>query len=508
MKNVKWHNGLMIWMVLLLSVPEKHIAQDSPVVSYLANYYEMLNNYGDTTLSLPDRRLFKEEILSQFFLFEGSLVWNDLRPQGSRYIKPREYLDNLLIDFSNGISFSHEILNIDDLQPTVNGLKTVIRLRVTAEPNGEQKITNELNMVLAVQQYSANSLSARIKSIDMAPPVSVALNIPELGEQEEAPSDLEEEVAAWEQAKRSDNLEGYEAYLEIHPEGLHATEARRRLQTLRDNKAWDEAKLQNTEFSYTQYLETYPDGLHINEANARLKKLEQKSLPPAIRELEKDMVRVEGGYFKMGCEALDYRCDSDELPAHGVELSTFLIGRYEVTQAQWEAVMGYNPSAFNGCPECPVEQVSWEDIQDFLEALNRMTNGSYRLPTEAEWEYAARGGQNNNGFIYAGNQKLDDVGWYNRNSRKKTYAIGSKSSNELSLYDMSGNVWEWCSDWYSKDYYSISTDYNPKGPSSGTLRVIRGGSWFSQARYCRVSSRIGYSPDFRGYGLGFRVVAQ
>lgn len=162
-------------------------AQRSPVADYLGNYYEMLNNYGDASLPLSDRQLFREEILTQYFLFEGSLVWNDLRPQGSRYIQPREYLDNILTDFPRGISFTHKILEVGAMEPDVNGLKTVVRLRVSARPVSGRAITNELSMVLAVQQYSTSSISARIKSIDKAGPEPSASVEPEPERQDGAP---------------------------------------------------------------------------------------------------------------------------------------------------------------------------------------------------------------------------------------------------------------------------------------------------------------------------------
>jgi formylglycine-generating enzyme required for sulfatase activity len=169
--------------------------------------------------------------------------------------------------------------------------------------------------------------------------------------------------------------------------------------------------------------------------------------------------------------------------------------------------MGSNPSSFNGCGSCPVEQVSWNDVQDFIVKLNHMTGGNYRLPTEAEWEYAARGGSRSRGHKYSGSDNLGSVGWYYSNSDKKTHPVGKKTANELGLYDMSGNVWEWCSDWYDKDYYSSSPVRNPKGPGGGSGRVRRGGCWSYDARYCRVSSRNYNSPDDRYGNLGFRLAA-
>jgi formylglycine-generating enzyme required for sulfatase activity len=154
-----------------------------------------------------------------------------------------------------------------------------------------------------------------------------------------------------------------------------------------------------------------------------------------------------------------------------------------------------------------VEQVSWNDIQSFLKKLNTATGKRFRLPTEAEWEYAARGGNKSRGYTYSGSNTLSSVGWHVGNSGSKTHAVGQKQANELGLYDMSGNVWEWCSDWYGRNYYSSSSSNNPKGPSSGSSRVLRGGSWSSSASYCRVADRNNYKPDLRYYNYGFRVVS-
>ena len=197
--------------------------------------------------------------------------------------------------------------------------------------------------------------------------------------------------------------------------------------------------------------------------------------------------------------------DSDETPTHKVTLSGYMIGKTEVTQELWQAVMGSNPSRFKG-DNLPVEQVSWNDCQEFIKKLNSLTGLNFRLLTEAEWEYAARGGNKSKGYKYSGSGDYDigSVAWYHSNSSSKTHAVATKSANELGLYDMSGNVWEWCSDWYGD--YSSGSQTNPKGPSSGSGRVCRGGSWDSYARRCRVSNRsYCNSPDFRNSDLGLRL---
>jgi formylglycine-generating enzyme required for sulfatase activity len=229
-----------------------------------------------------------------------------------------------------------------------------------------------------------------------------------------------------------------------------------------------------------------------------------------------EMVFVKGGAFTMGCTSEQSNCDSDEKPTRRVTISDFYIGKYEVTQKQWRAVMGTStdfgsaqsaslsdPSNFKGCDDCPVERVSWNDIQEFIKTLNQKTGKKYRLPTEAEWEFAARGGSAGSPTRYSGSNNIDEVAWYDKNSGSKTNPVGRKKANELGLFDMSGNVWEWCSDWYGS--YSSGSQTNPQGPSSGSGRVLRGGGWFSYAQYCRVSIRSYGAPGYRGNYRGFRL---
>ena len=216
-----------------------------------------------------------------------------------------------------------------------------------------------------------------------------------------------------------------------------------------------------------------------------------------------EMVEVRGGTFRMGatseqgCDAYDW-----EKPVHSVTLSGYYIGKTEVTQVLWEAVMGSNPSRFKG-DYLPVEYVSWDDCQEFIEKLNYLTGQNFRLPTEAEWEFACRGGNNSRGYKYSGSNYIDNVAWYDGNSGGKTHPVATKSPNELGIYDMSGNVWEWCCDWYG-DYTSGALT-NPKGPESGSLRVHRGGCWIYYARFCRSSFRHFNFPTHRYYYLGLRL---
>ena len=226
-----------------------------------------------------------------------------------------------------------------------------------------------------------------------------------------------------------------------------------------------------------------------------------------------EMVFVKGGCYQMG----------ESYNAHEVCLDDFYLGKYEVTQGQWKSIMGNNPSSFKDCGDnCPVEAVSWNDIQDFIQKLNRKTKnnpqapsvasrtdfikGEFRLPTEAEWEYAARSGGKSEKYSGTSNEsEIGDYAWYEKNSGDKTHSVGQKKPNGLGLYDMSGNVWEWVNDWYDGDYYKNSPKNNPTGPSSGKEKVLRGGSWDCFSGYLEASFRDRNVPTWRGYGFGFRV---
>ena len=217
-----------------------------------------------------------------------------------------------------------------------------------------------------------------------------------------------------------------------------------------------------------------------------------------------NMVAVEGGTFTMGATA-EQGDDAyeDEQPAHQVTLSSYCIGETEVTQALWEAVMGSNPSYFTGDLNRPVECVSWNNCQIFISKLNELTGKTFRLPTEAEWEYAARGGNHSQGYKYAGSNDVYEVAWCSGSSNSKTHPVATKAPNELGLYDMSGNVWEWVQDWYGR--HSSESQTNPTGPESGSVRVDRGGGWGSNASRCRVSHRSNYNPTYSTSDLGLRL---
>ena len=215
------------------------------------------------------------------------------------------------------------------------------------------------------------------------------------------------------------------------------------------------------------------------------------------------MIAVDGGTFMMGHDNPG-SAFLTEKPAHSVTLSGFSIGETEVTQALWQAVMGSNPSYYTGNLQCPVEQVTWIDCHTFLSKLNALTGKNFRLPTEAEWEFAARGGNKSEGYDYAGSDDIDQVAWYGDNSGGKTRPVATKAPNELGIYDMSGNVCEWCEDWSAP--YSAEAQTNPTGPTSGDTRVFRGGSWCSGWRGCWVTRRSNFMPTRKDVILGLRIV--
>ena len=234
---------------------------------------------------------------------------------------------------------------------------------------------------------------------------------------------------------------------------------------------------------------------------------------------EPEMVFVEGGTFLMGCTSEQGGdCDSDESPNHLVTVSDFYISKYEITQGQWEAIMGtsirqqrdkvnpFHPICGEGF-NYPMYYVSWNEVQEFISRLNSLTGKQYRLPTEAEWEYAARGGNKSKGYKYSGSNIIEQVAWYHKigDNYDLAHPVGSKQPNELGIYDMSGNVFEWCYDWFGA--YGSGSQTNPVGPGSGSIRVCRGASWADIATHCRVSYRFNLnSPDVRGNDLGFRLV--
>jgi formylglycine-generating enzyme required for sulfatase activity len=212
------------------------------------------------------------------------------------------------------------------------------------------------------------------------------------------------------------------------------------------------------------------------------------------------MVKVEGGKFAMGSDR-----HPGEQPIHEVKVRDFFMGKYPVTQELWEAVMGDNLSHFPG-KKNPVDYVSWHDTQVFLGKLNTLTGADYRLPSEAEWEYAARGGTQSQGFIYSGSNRLKEVGWYLDNSHRESKPVGLKLPNELGLLDMSGNVLEWCADDWHENYQGAPADDSPRiSDYKLGQRVVRGGSWYGFSLDCTISVRFNLFTDIRDYNIGFRL---
>ena len=216
------------------------------------------------------------------------------------------------------------------------------------------------------------------------------------------------------------------------------------------------------------------------------------------------MIAVKGGTFTMGATS-DQAAGNfpNENPAHQVRLSSYCIGQTEVTQQLWKAVMGNNPSRFTENVQCPVEQVSWNDCHAFITKLNQLTGRNFRMPTEAEWEFAARGGNLSKGYTYSGSNNCSDVAWFSDNSNWKTHAVATKAPNELGIYDMSGNVVEWCNDWSYN--YTSAPQVNPQGPATGTARMYRNGSWAEDARSCRIARREYNDPDIANSLVGMRL---
>lgn len=276
-----------------------------------------------------------------------------------------------------------------------------------------------------------------------------------------------------------------------------------------------ETNLKNKDKNYQQEIAHLNE--HIKALEAELNKnrdssgtievgTEAKTEIFTVNGVSFKMVYVEGGTFIMGANDHDKKAGYVERPAHEVTLSKFWIGETQVTQALWQAVMGYNPSKFNG-DNLPVENVNWSECKDFIRNLNKLTGKKFRLPTEAQWEFAARGGNlgKENEFLFAGNYDVYDVAWYDDNSENKTHPVKTLDPNELGLYDMSGNVWEWCQDWYESSYYQISPTIDPKGPAIGNYRVNRGGSWRSNIDRSRVTFRGNSIPSIADDNVGLRL---
>jgi formylglycine-generating enzyme required for sulfatase activity/serine/threonine protein kinase len=330
----------------------------------------------------------------------------------------------------------------------------------------------------------------------------------------QAEPQMRAEQAIWDQIKTSTDSLVFEDYLQKYPSGMYAALARSKLREFQAARLRADierlirsGELDKAQESVADLLKLLPDDAQALSWQKQIGEKREEDRVAAeraarIKQIGMEFVPIPAGRFWMGCSPGDSQCHGDENPRHEVEITkSFQLGKYEVTQEQWVKLMGSNPSYFKGDGRLPVEQVNWNDVQAFLSSLNAMNDGYlYRLPTEAEWEYAARGGTT--GPYYG---ILNAIAWYDTNSGSKTHLVGEKQPNGYGLYDMIGNVWEWCSDWYGESYYGSSPQRNPQGPSGGQVRVLRGGSWNNNSRNTRVSNRNRNNPDNRNNNNGFRV---
>ncbi|MCX7045001.1 MAG: SUMF1/EgtB/PvdO family nonheme iron enzyme [Candidatus Sumerlaeota bacterium] len=354
------------------------------------------------------------------------------------------------------------------------------------------------------------------------------------------------EEKLWREAQAGKRVEGYMEYLKRFPEGGNVTAARQALKNMEES-AWSEAQKADTAESYAAYLQALPQGAHaadaakrsdflskINAARAAIEAKDWSAAEKALKEaaalapgdlklaaMQEDfkkanpfasysedlgggvtmkMIAIKSGTFQMGSND----GSSDEKPVHEVTLDNYWLGETEVTQAQYEAIMGTNPSNFKGANN-PVDQVSWENAMEFCRKLSQKTGKKYSLPTEAQWEYACRAGSSAKYGFGDSESELGDYAWYSSNSGSQTHPVRQKKPNAWGLYDMHGNVWEWCSDWYA-DSYSSSAITNPVGANQGSARVYRGGGWGLNADDCRSANRFRIDPTSTDSILGFRVV--
>jgi len=332
-----------------------------------------------------------------------------------------------------------------------------------------------------------------------------------------------DEESDWMAVQVENIIAAYSRYRRTYPNGKYYTAANQKIKALEEEEDWQKALRWNKTSYYEDYLEEYPNGKYAAEAREHIDAILTKIILPEPPKLivPEGLILVEGGTFQMGSNKND-----NEKPIHEVKLDSFYIGKYPVTFEAYDAFCAATQRDKPGDQDWgrarrPVTDVSWYDAVAYCNWLSAQQNlqqvytingkdvgvnwraKGYRLPTEAEWEYAARGGKKRNGFEYAGSNNLDEVGWYDGNSKTTPHPVGNKKANELGIHDMSGNVWEWCNDWYAA--YPASAQTNPQGPDKGSYRVFRGGSWRYDAQCCRAAGRYGYTPTYRYDFIGFRL---
>ena len=276
-----------------------------------------------------------------------------------------------------------------------------------------------------------------------------------------------------------------------------------------DEIAWEKARSINTKDAYNHYIKNNRNGAYVEEAKARYmgkaKEGNSSVLPAVLSQLEKKMISISGGSFQMGCsEDKDSDCSANEQPAYQVKVSSFKLSKHEVTQAEWEEVMGNNPSS-KKCSTCPVHNISYEEAEKFISQLNKRTKKRYRLPTEAEWEFAAKGGTKNRGGIYAGGSQVSSVAWFKDNASGGVQKVGTKKANELGLYDMSGNTWEWTAGCYAKSYSGAPNNGKAQTKGDCNAAVLRGGSYNFEAKNCRNTNRRRWDKTRKKSDFSFRL---
>lgn len=330
------------------------------------------------------------------------------------------------------------------------------------------------------------------------------------------------EKAAWELAEKTNSVDGYDDFLEEYPRSKYASAAEKHMKELEEQEFWERVKFQGLRSGYRSYLRTYPNGRFIPEARDAIARLKGQTINspvkpekapretkfniPKLHFTPPEMVFVKGGTFEMGDKEW-----TNTQPIHTVSLQDFYIGKYPLKVADYKIYCELtktkipNPPSWGWQDEHPMVRVSLKDIRKYCNWLSKETGEKYHIPTEAEWEFAARGGNDSKGYRYAGSNRVDQIGWYRGNSNKRTHSLGQKFPNELGIYDMSGNVWEWCRDQWQKNYQNAISDGSAWESGGGTFRVIRGGSWNDDAVNLRATYRGSDNPGYGYNYLGFRL---